>query len=251
MKQGITLSLLAVTGLWLGASACRAEDTSMKDQKKHGRQTAEHLKRQVTMELDYLLYLPPDYAGKDSWPLMVFLHGAGERGHDLNLVKKHGPPKLVEAGKDFPFIIVSPQCPTDQWWPGLEKEVMALVDEIVEKYNVDESRIYLTGLSMGGYGTWTIGCSHPDRFAAMVPLCGGGRPFRAASLKDMPIWAFHGEADPVVPVAESRQMVEAVNKAGGHAKLTTYPGVGHDCWTQTYENPRLYEWILSQHKAQD
>ena len=223
----------------------------MNKQDKDTRQTPQHMERQITLTLDYLLYLPPDYNKQDSWPLMVFLHGAGERGSNLEKLKVHGPPKLVEQGKDLPFIIVSPQCPDDNWWPGMEREVIALVDEIVEKYKVDTSRIYLTGLSMGGFGTWSIGCSYPKRFAAMVPICGGGRLFRAGSLKDVPVWAFHGAKDPVVPLKESQQMVDAVNRAGGHAKLTVYPEAQHDSWTQTYDNPELYDWLLSHKRMQD
>ena len=245
-----TLLILLIGGsLWL-AGASKEKDMNHPTPPP-GTQTPQHLARQITLSLDYLLYLPPDYDKKDSWPLMVFLHGAGERGTDLNKVKVHGPPKLIEQGKNLPFIIVSPQCPNDQWWPGLEREVIALVDEITEKYKVDTGRVYLTGLSMGGYGTWSIGCSYPDRFAAMVPICGGGRPFRANSLKNMPIWAFHGAIDPVVPLKESQQMVDAVNKAGGHAKLTIYPEAEHDSWTQTYDNPKLYDWLLAQKKTQD
>lgn len=223
----------------------------MIENRQIGRQTARHMERQITLTLDYLLYLPPEYEQKDSWPLMVFLHGAGERGSDLSRLKVHGPPKLIEQGQDLPFIIVSPQCPADQWWPGLEREVIAMIDEMMEQYRIDPRRIYLTGLSMGGYGTWAIGCAYPQRFAAMVPICGGGRPFLAPALKNVPVWAFHGARDPVVPLRESEQMVEAVNRAGGSAKLTVYPEATHDSWTETYENPRLYDWLLSHSKAQD
>ncbi|MHC5083450.1 MAG: carboxylesterase family protein [Planctomycetota bacterium] len=218
-------------------------------------QTGQHeatLSRAVTMELDYLIYLPDDY-GKtdDSWPLMIFLHGAGERGSNLNLVKQHGPPKLVEEGKDLPFIIVSPQCPADKWWANIPERIMALVDEITEKYNVDENRVYLTGLSMGGYGTWALAATYPDRFAAIAPVCGGGIKFLAYALKDVPVWAFHGDADQVVPVQGSIDLVETLKEIGGNAKLTVYPGVGHDSWTQTYNNDQLYQWFLSHSKKQD
>ncbi len=247
MKKTMILNLLAIGFFGLTSAA---EDQTMEKQNKD-RQQPRHLERQVTLTLDYLLYLPPDYQKKESWPLMVFLHGAGERGSDLNKVKAHGPAKLVEQGKDLPFIIVSPQCPADQWWPGLEREVIALVDEMTENYKVDPNQVYLTGLSMGGYGTWSIGCSYPNRFAAIVPICGGGRPFRTGGLKNVPVWAFHGAKDPVVPPSESQQMVDAGNKAGGSAKLTVYPDAMHDSWTQTYDNPQLYDWLLSHRKKQD
>jgi predicted peptidase len=246
VKIFLVLSVSAAVGLY----AAEGKRT-MNQQDKSERQKPQHLERQVTVTLDYLLYLPPDYEQKDSWPLMVFLHGAGERGSDLQKVKAHGPAKLIEQGRDFPFIIVSPQCPAGQWWPVLSREIISLIDEMMERYKVDPNRVYLTGLSMGGYGTWAAASSFPDRFAAIVPICGGGRPFMAASLKRVPVWAFHGAKDPVVPLAESEKMVEAVNRAGGHAKLTVYPEAEHDSWTQTYENPELYEWLLSHRRQQD
>ena len=208
--------------------------------------------RQVTMEMDYLLYLPKDYGTLEKqWPLMIFLHGAGERGSHLNKVKSHGPPKRVAAGKDLPFIIAAPQCPAGGWWPNLIEHVMALIDEVVERYHVDPSRIYLTGLSMGGYGTWAIASTHPERFAAIVPICGGGQPYLAKNLRHVPVWAFHGAKDPVVPLERSQEMVKAVLKAGGSAKLTVYPQAKHDSWTETYNNDELYEWFLSHSKKQD
>ena len=222
----------------------------IKAMESKSKQQAVKMQRKVTLELEYLLALPKDY-DKDTtkaWPLMVFLHGAGERGSDINKVKVHGPAKLVEQGKDFPFIVVSPQCPEGQWWNNRVETVMALIDEIAEKYRVDPKRIYLTGLSMGGFGTWSITTTFPDRFAAIVPICGGGQPYQAGNLKKIPIWAFHGGKDPVVPVAESERMVDAVKKAGGNAKLTIYPEAQHDSWTETYNNPALYEWLLKQSK---
>jgi predicted peptidase len=155
-----------------------------------GRQEAQRLERTIKVTLGYLLYLPKDYAEKDSWPLMLFLHGAGERGDDLQRVKVHGPPKLIAAGKEFPFIVVSPQCPKDRSWETLE--LTALVDEIVEKYKVDPDRIYVTGLSMGGFGTWSLAACTPHRFAALVPICGGGEPQAAKRIAHVPVWVFHG-----------------------------------------------------------
>lgn len=246
MKKLIPLCLVAMVSLYGSA-----EEAAKNEPGKGGEQVGRHLERQVTVEMDYLLYLPEGYEDQETWPLIVFLHGAGERGEDVNAVRLHGPPKLIDAGKKLPFIVVSPQCPRNHWWPLMGREVMALVDEITEKYKVDPSRVYLTGLSMGGYGTWSIGCMFPERFAAILPICGGGQPYLAGALKDTPVWAFHGDADPVVPLRESQQMVDAVNRAGGSAKLTVYPGVGHDSWTQTYANDAIYEWLLSHRKAQD
>jgi len=205
------------------------------------------LKTDVTVEIDYLLYLPKDYDKQESWPLVLFLHGAGERGDNLDLVKKHGPPKLIEQGQDFPFIVVSPQCPAGKWWEPFE--LLALLDDISERYNVDDNRVYLTGLSMGGFGTWRLASHAPERFAAIAPICGGGERFSARQLTKMPIWAFHGAKDSVVPLERSEAMVEAVKRYGGEAKLTVYPEATHDSWTATYDNPELYKWLLEQKRA--
>ncbi len=210
-------------------------------------QHAQHFEAEITkkVECDYLLYLPEGYKpGGKKWPLMLFLHGAGERGNDLNKLKVHGPPKLVEQGKDLPFIIISPQCPTGEWWPGLVEMLKALVDDVTADYAVDTERIYVTGLSMGGFGTWALAGAYPDTFAAAIPICGGGQPFTAGKLKSVPVWAFHGAKDGTVALSQSENMVEALKRAGGDAKLTVYPEAGHDSWTVTYENPEVYEWLL-------
>lgn len=211
-------------------------------------QSEQQMNAEITkkIDIDYLLYLPEGYGEKDQkWPLMLFLHGAGERGDDLNLVKKHGPPKRIEQGKEFPFIVVSPQCPEGQWWTEKTDTLMALLDRIEADYDVDASRIYVTGLSMGGFGTWTLATRHPERFAAIAPICGGGDWYLADRLQDVPIWAFHGAKDSVVPLALSETMVQAVERIGGSARLTVYPEANHDSWTATYDNPELYEWLLS------
>ena len=203
-----------------------------------------------TLSCKYLLFLPDGYGEKEqSWPMMLFLHGAGERGDDLKKVKKHGPPKIVERRKDFPFIVVSPQCPQDDWWTEKVEVLINLLDDIVARYDVDTERIYLTGLSMGGYGTWTLAAKYPQRFAAIVPICGGGKRFLAWQLKDVPVWAFHGAKDRVVPLKESQEMVNAIKARGGNAKLTVYPEAGHDSWTETYNNEQLYDWLLKHRKG--
>lgn len=231
---------------------CPAAESNSNREGKQKAQQHKAMKRQVVMELDYLLYLPDDYDKADKkWPLLIFLHGVGERGDDLNLLKKNGPPMLIEKGEEFPFIVVSPQCPADAWWPEKSEHMKMLIDEIIENYNVDENRVYLTGLSMGGYGTWAFACSFPERFAAIAPVCGGGQPYLVKKLKNLPVWAFHGAKDRVVPVERSQEMVNAVKKAGGNAKLTVYPEANHDSWTETYNNDELYEWLLSHSKKQD
>jgi len=216
-----------------------------------------HFKKTQKLEIGYLLSLPRNYSanGDQKWPLMLFLHGAGERGTNVWKVATHGPPKNVTNNPDFPFIIVSPQCPEGQIWSS--EPLLGLLDEITRKYAVDTQRVYLTGLSMGGYGTWSLGTSHPERFAALAPICGGGELIsvllssrdKAQALKSLGIWAFHGEKDPVVPVEESQRMVDAVKRAGvKDVKLTIYPAVQHDSWTETYKNPELYRWLLEHHR---
>jgi predicted peptidase len=209
-------------------------------------QQEKHFEAQVkvTAKIDYLLFLPQGYEqSKQSWPLMLFLHGAGESGTELAKVKVHGPPKIVESKPDFPFILVSPQSAGRGW---NSDTLNALLDDVIRKYRVDKSRVYLTGLSMGGYGTWSLAAAHPERFAAIVPICGGGNPADAKKLAALPIWVFHGAKDPTVPVQRSREMVEAIKSAGGNVKFTEYPEAGHDCWTETYNNPELYKWLLAQ-----
>lgn len=194
-------------------------------------------------EIRYLLFLPREYqsSGKD-WPLLLFLHGAGERGADLELVKKHGPPKIVETNRDFPFIVVSPQCPSNErWHPAV---LLQLIDHVVANYRVDQQRIYVTGLSMGGFGTWALCTTAPERFAAAVPICGGGKSSEANRLKDLPLWVFHGAHDQIVLLHHSEEMVRAIKSAGGTVKFTVYPEGGHDSWTETYANPSVYDWLL-------
>lgn len=210
------------------------------------RQAAKTFDKPVPVMLRYLLYLPKDYDQKESWPLVIFLHGAGERGDDLEKVKIHGPPKLIEAGQDFPAIVVSPQCAQGQWWTTQMLELSALIDDIEANYKVDKRRVYLTGLSMGGYGTWALAAYAPKRFAALVPICGGGEPRRAMMLRSTPIWAFHGAKDAVVPLAQSEEMVDALKRSSGNVKLTVYPEAGHDSWTETYDNPELWKWLFEQ-----
>jgi predicted peptidase len=240
--------------LCFGLMVCAGCGTTMDAKsEKAGGQSKQMLNKKITKVVDcnYLLYLPADYGkSKDKWPLIMFLHGAGERGKNVEAVKKHGPPKMIAEGKSFDFIIVSPQCPNDLWWPEQTEVLMALLDEIEAKYRVDTDRVYLTGLSMGGFGTWTLAEKFPKRFAAIAPICGGSEQYAANRLKKVPVWAFHGEKDNVVPLARSQTMVTAIKNAGGDAKLTVYPEAGHDSWTETYNNPELYEWFLS-HKISD
>lgn len=201
----------------------------------------------VTAKLDYLLSLPADYGkSKKLWPLVLFLHGSGESGSDLAKVKIHDPPKLVESNGPFPFILVSPQSPGRGWNPDV---LNALLETLIKQYRVDKDRVYLTGLSMGGYGTWMLAAAHPEKFAAIAPICGGGSPADAKALAKLPIWVFHGAKDNTVPLRHSEEMVEALKAAGGNPKFTVYPDAGHDSWTATYNDPEFYIWLLAQKRS--
>lgn len=203
-------------------------------------------------DFGFLVYVPSNYEEQDKMPLMMFMHGMGERGRDLDQVKRWGPPKMVENledGEDFPFILVSPQCPEEiVWFPN---HLITILDRVQKELKVDEKRVYMTGLSMGGFATWGLCAEIPDRIAAAAPICGGGQIDAADKMIDVPIWAFHGGADRVVPLRRSQEMVEAVNAAGGKAKLTVYEDVGHNSWSETYANSEVYEWLLSKSLERD
>lgn len=204
----------------------------------------------VPVTIDYLEALPEGYSEDETkrWPVVVFLHGINERGTDVEIVARNGLPRLVEEGRMFPFILLSPQCPSEHWW-----EIAVLdewLDNALGRLRVDRSRVYLTGLSMGGYGTWWWAQRSPDRFAAIVPICGGGNPEQASKLKDLPIWAFHGAKDAVVPPERTKEMVAAIEAAGGEPRLTIYPEAEHDSWTQTYANDEVFTWLLSHRRKQ-
>ncbi len=205
-----------------------------------------------TTNLQYLLHLPPGYnESEDLWPLVLFLHGAGERGDDVEMVKEHGPPKLLANGQEIPAIVVSPQCSLDSFWTQETAALRGLLEELQQTYRVDEDRIYVTGLSMGGFGTWDLAAEAADLFAAAAPICGGGRPLRARALTNLPIWAFHGDRDQVVPLSQTIDMVSAIRRAGGHqVRLTVYPDTGHDSWTATYDDPAFWEWLFAQRRGQ-
>jgi predicted peptidase len=169
------------------------------------------------------------------------------------MVAFHGPSKHVEEGQHFPFILVSPQCPSHGWW-SRETDVHALaelLDEIERDYAVDPDRVYVTGLSMGGYGVWALATAYPQRFAAIAPICGGGNPWTVSTIRHVPVWAFHGDQDQAVPIEDGKAMVDAHRACGGNSRLTIYPGVGHDSWTQTYANPEFYTWLLAQRRNAD
>lgn len=199
-----------------------------------------------------------------TYPLVLFLHGAGERGTDNAAQLKHGVTAILDGAKKLnqPCFLIAPQCPPDIWWAPIKHDtmnlsdagkpnkmleaVLALVDDTTKKQPIDPKRFYVTGLSMGGFATWWLLGRAPERIAAAVPICGGGDPAQAAKFKDVPIHAIHGEADPVVPVRTTREMISALEKAGGKPLATYYPGVGHDSWTQAYNDPALIRWLFDQ-----
>ena len=200
--------------------------------------------------LAYFAQLPRGYApgsGK-SWPLILFLHGAGERG-DLERVKAWTMantcvPKVAEEHPDFPFVVVTPACPPLTSWSQLPYSIGALLDEVLAKYDVDPDRVYLTGLSMGGYGTWSLAAWFPERFAAIAPVCGIADPARVERLRHIPVWAFHGALDPYVPLQQDEAAVGVLRAAGGDVRLTVYPDVGHESWERAYAGTELYDWFL-------
>ena len=201
--------------------------------------------------VQYLLHVPDGYKESEkSWPLILFLHGAGSVGEELNKIKRNGLARTLASTTDHPvkdFIVVSPQSRRRGWSTRM---LNALLEHVLKSYKVDKQRVYLTGLSMGGYGSWSMAAAYPERFAAVVPICGGGNPATAERIKDIPIWVFHGEKDTVVPFAQSERMVKALEEVEGNVKFTRYPEAGHDAWTETYKNPRLYEWLL-EHKLEN
>jgi len=223
-------------------------------------QTPEKFSKTITREVGcrYLISRPTNYAAEpeSKFPLILFLHGVGERGDDIWRASIHGPSKFAANHPDFPFILVTPQCPNGEVWSN--ENLLALLAEVTAKNRVDEKRIYLTGLSMGGYGTWNLGLAYPEKFAAIAPVCGGGERLEVVlaarglsglakqqSLATLPVWAFHGAKDPVVPIEESERIVKALREAKcEEVKFTVYPEAQHDSWTETYNNPELYAWFL-------
>ena len=214
----------------------------------HLQANAQQTHEKMVRSVNYLLYLPDGYKQDSSknWPLMIFLHGSGERGNDLEMVKRHGPPKMIEQGKKFPFIVVSPQAEERHGWDA--QELYDLLQNCKQAYRIDPDRIYLTGLSMGGSGTWDLALKHPEEFAAIVPICGGGDTAEIWKLRNMPVWCFHGAKDSSVPIAMDQKMINALGKYNPSVKFTVYPDLGHDSWTTTYNNDSLYQWLLLQKK---
>lgn len=199
-----------------------------------------------SVSFNYLIALPEGFSNDTKLPMIVFLHGAGERGNDVERVKINGLAKTYEKHTPRGFIVLSPQCPAERVWNNYVEELMELIESVANEYGVDKKRISITGLSMGGFGTWEMGMSYPGYFSAMSPICGGGMEWRAEILKDVPIKAFHGVLDAVVPVKRSIEMVKAVNRAGGKATITLYGKLAHNSWDAAYTGSELVDWLISQ-----
>lgn len=191
-----------------------------------------------TLAGEFAIQLPAQYHQRQLWPLVVFLHGSGHRGND--------PSMLLDQGafrENLPAIVAAPQClPTCYWEPSA---VTDLIWRIASRYHVDRQRIYLVGYSMGGYGTWATAAAHPEMFAAIVPIAGGGNPGVAKSLTSIPIWAFHGDRDETVPLSQSQQMIDAVHRAGGEPRLTILLNEGHGICRKVSERADLWEWLFA------
>lgn len=219
----------------------------------------------------YQVYVPAEWTPKRKWPVILFLHGAGERGEDGLIQTEVGiGTALRRYAERFPCVVVFPQCRRGVWWSDarMERQAMKALEQSIQEFKGDERRLYLTGISMGGYGTWRLASRHPGTFAALAPVCGGVRPpatvslppeqhppadpygAMAASIGKTPVWLFHGAADPVVPVSESRKMVEALKASGGEVRYSEYEDVRHNSWDRAYSDPELPTWLLSKVRRQ-
>jgi len=226
----------------------------------------------ASIEYHYRVFAPKSWSRKRKWPVILFLHGAGERGDDNLAQTRVGiGPAIVRQSESFPFVVILPQCPRNRWWTEPDMQAMALnaLDQAAKEFGGDVRRTYLTGLSMGGYGAWVAAATNPKRFAALAVVCGGvrpppglnlpasagppapaGDPYNAVAVKigKTPVWVFHGNADRAVPVTESRKMVEALKEAGVNVRYNEYEGVGHNSWDNAYAEPELFPWLLFQRK---
>jgi predicted peptidase len=257
------MSLVSAGLLAFSLMAADPSDATVSQYEAHEYKWAEN---DPPRQIQYRLLKPQKIEPGKRYPIVLFLHGAGERGDDNKKQLLYLPEQMAEPEwrQKYPCFLMAPQCPKDKWWAGsrrgqppeqsaepaseAELALMAL-RELKDKLPIDENRIYLTGLSMGGYGSWQLAAHHPDVFAAVVPICGGGQPAWAVQFKDLPIWAVHGDDDKVVPPSKSREMIDAIKAAGGNPKYTELPGVGHNSWTPAYQDPHgVLEWMFQQHK---
>jgi predicted peptidase len=209
----------------------------------------------TSARLPYLAIVPVGFRNQSRWPLILFLHGSEQRGTDLNLLKLNGPPKYALNNPGFAFVVVAPQLPLGKVWNG--DAVAGLVKQLIARFRIDPARVYLTGLSTGGYGVWSAAMEHPERFAAIAPVAGGGNTVipkhaegaQLAALQSLGVWAFHGGSDSIVDPNESQRMVAELQRIGaGDVRLTIFPGAPHDIWSRVYDDPALYGWLLAHHR---
>ena len=262
LRTARAAACLAIVCVWMAASAAaRKPETGF-------------LNRTMQIARDqyrYQVFVPSNYDPQKKWPVILFLHGSGERGQDGLLHTEVGMGYAIRyAGADFPAVVVFPQCRRDRFWTDADMQTVALtaLNQTIKEFHGDPDHIYLTGLSMGGYGTWEIAIHNSGKFAAFVPICGGLKapkdypnlqsslihdaaipdPYAevARRIGKTPVWIFHGDADPTVPVEESRKMAKALQDAGGNVKYTEYPGVPHNSWDKAYAEPQLIPWMLQQ-----
>lgn len=269
------LSRILIPLIFIGSLSLMSQRTMAQETKNDVKEDTDSLARifeprdfagSSKVPLKYRLLKPLDYRPGKKYPLILFLHGAGERGDDNLVTLKHAAKDFadIKRRQQYPCYVVVPQCPKEQKWSDVDwskessdqpknpseplRSSKELIDEMVETAGVDKNRIYITGLSMGGYGTWDAIARYEGFFAAAAPICGGGDPKMVGKFARLPIWCFHGESDPVVKVLRSREMVDALKAIDSPVKYTEYPGVNHDSWTATYANPDFYQWLFSQQK---
>ena len=193
----------------------------------------------------YLQYLPKDFDKSKEYPLVLYLHGAGERGDNADTVANYGYLQHIKnEGAEYPFIIVAPQCPAGKYWGCFNESLLHFLDYLCAELPVDKTRVYLTGNSMGGTGTYMLSMAAPERFAAIAPVCGTGICWNASAIKDLPIYIYHGDCDNVVPIYESITMLKCINSIGGKAIMKICHGVGHNAWDIAYAGDELYNWLL-------
>lgn len=228
--------------------------------------SAEIYKDKDGNQLLYRIYTPENLSSDKKIPIIILLHGAGERGNDNKKQIAHGFKQIAQYSiqSNNPAIIIAPQCPKAQQWVNVKwntkahdmpekpsdslKLAIELLNSKISTMPVDKNRVYITGLSMGGYGTWDAISRHPELFAAALPLCGGADTKQAPKLIKMPIWTVHGDKDGAIPVSRSRDIIKAIKDAGGKANYTEHPGVGHNVWSKTYSDKKILAWLFSQKK---
>jgi len=254
MKTSTRRLIIATASATL-LTACRSPEPVEPESTMPAPRAVRFIPRDITIAgrtYHYAVYVPIDYTPDRTWPAIVFLNGMGERGDDGMKQTTAGIGNAIRANPErFPCIVVFPQLQPERTWvePDMVDLALACLSAAQSEYRIDPGRIALTGLSLGGYGTWHIGAQHPDKFSSLGPICGGGDTRRVRELAKTPIWCFHGDADPVVPVDESREMVAAVHLAGGAVRYNELPGVTHNSWDAAYGNPEFIAWLLENHKS--